>query len=450
MSNITRYEANQFSAVEWYEEVPRKTGRIGLFGILLLLVFFGGFGGWAMFAPLAAAVIAPGSFMAMGQNKIVQHYEGGIIKSLHVEEGDQVAAGTPLVDLDRTAAETRLTELSLRHDRLEAIQARLIAEYEGARAIRFPADLLERESNPKITEILETQRRNFDVSLAKLDNDLKLIEANILALNRRITGHQAQRTALGEQIAILETDFEVKQTLLDRKLLRQGEINALSRALIEGRGQTERIVAEIGESEALIEKYARQRMQTQQAYRQAALDELQDVEAELDSVREQALHARDVLSRTTILAPVSGTVVRLYYHTTGGVIEGGKPILEILPEQAPLMIETMVPSAEIDRVLPGSAATVRLVALNQRTTPMLSGRVGYVSADAVPDKSTGLLREVYIVRVMLPPEELARVHSYRPTPGMPAEILIKTEERTFFQYLTKPIADSMQRAFRED
>lgn len=137
------------------------------------------------------------------------------------------------------------------------------------------------------------------------------------------------------------------------------------------------------------------------------------------------------------------------YNTPGGVIESGKTIAEILPADAPLIIETKLPRTDIDSVKIGQPATVRLVALNQRTTPVLNGTVYYVSADALPDESELMPQEVYLARVRIPPEEIARVRNFAPTPGMPAEVMIETAERTFFEYLSKPITDSMSRAFRE-
>jgi len=166
-------------------------------------------------------------------------------------------------------------------------------------------------------------------------------------------------------------------------------------------------------------------------------------------VREQVRRAENVLLRTEVHAPVSGIVVRLYYHTAGGVIETGRPIAEILPDDAPLIIETLVPRSDIDNVQVGQLATVRLTGLNQRTTPILEGSVDYVSADAVTSGEQAYSREVYVVRVTLTGEELARVSGFSPKPGMPVEIMIKTEERTFAQYIAKPIIDSMARAFRE-
>jgi HlyD family secretion protein len=196
-------------------------------------------------------------------------------------------------------------------------------------------------------------------------------------------------------------------------------------------------------------RYGAQIEQTVSERQSAALDELQLVQSELESVREQVRRAENVLQRSAVVAPVSGTVVTLHYHTAGGVIESGKAIAEILPTGEPLIIEVSVPRTEVDVVQQGQMATVRLTGLNARTTPILEGEVYYVSADAILDRRQEMPQEVYIARVSVSPEQLDRVRGFAPAPGMPAEIMIQTEARTFFQYLIKPITDSMNRAFRE-
>ena len=206
----------------------------------------------------------------------------------------------------------------------------------------------------------------------------------------------------------------------------------------------------MNQSEAEIAKFRQEAVIAVNANKQAALDALETAESDLDSVREQVRGAAEVLERTVIRSPVNGTVVRAYYHTPGGVITTGKPIMEILPADVPLIIEAQVLRTEIDNIKVGEKATVRLTALNQRTTPVLNGQVFYVSADALPVQTQDGTREVYLARVSLPASELARVHNFAVTPGMPAEILIQTAERTFFDYLTKPIRDSMARAFMEN
>ena len=166
-------------------------------------------------------------------------------------------------------------------------------------------------------------------------------------------------------------------------------------------------------------------------------------------MREQYLKAENVLSRADLLAPISGTVVRMYYHTAGGVIEPGRAVAEILPADVPLIVETMISRSDIDSVQIGQEATIKLTGLNQRTTPVLIGKVDYISADAIATGDPASGREAYVVRASMTLEELKRVRHFTPKPGMPVEIMIQTESRSFAQYIAKPIVDSMSRAFRE-
>lgn len=445
------HEDPQDRPQEWYSELPRQVWRIGFLGLVLMVGALGGFGYWAFSAPLAAAVVSQGSFVATGRNKIVQHFEGGIIHDIPVSEGDFVEAGQTLISLDKTAAETNLSELKLRRARLNAMVSRLAAEYEGMESIAFTDRLLRQaERDFNLAQIIDSQRLSFELTREKMENELALIDANISAQKLRIWGYREQRDALNQQISLLEDDHAAKSALFKSGLTRRTEINSLQRALVDAQGQIARLTAEIGESETMIGKYQKQALQTRHAYNQTALDELQAAQAELDSINEQILQAEDILRRTEIVAPVSGTVLRMHYHTPGGVIKGGKEVAEILPMDAPLIIETLVPRTEIDSVHLGQHAFIRLVALNQRTTPVLDGEVFYVSADSIHNTTDVKNPEVYVARINLDPESIAEVPGFIPTPGMPAEILITTQERTFFQYLTKPIVDSMSRAFRED
>ncbi|MEM8788462.1 MAG: HlyD family type I secretion periplasmic adaptor subunit [Pseudomonadota bacterium] len=439
----------QDQSESWYAEVPRSVTRHAIFGFTLMVVAFGGFGAWAFRAPLAAAVIAQGSFVATGQNKIVQHLEGGIIKDILVSEGDVVAAGQTMLRLDETAALANERVLFFRQLRLEATEARLLAEYNEDDRLVFPQYLEAARSHLEIATVLDGQALAFEVAKSALENDIALLERNTAALRIRARGHEAQLTATKAQLAIIEEDLETNHLLMERGLMRQAELNAVRRAKAEAEGQIGRLEAEISEIAEMTEKHAAQIEKARSKYRQSALDELNPIQAELDSIREKARKAQNVLARSDVAAPVNGTVVRLYYHTSGGVIESGKAIAEILPANEPLIVEIQVPRTEIDSVRVGAPATVRLSALNQRTTPVLDGEVFYVSADAITEKTDGVTQEVYVARVRLPPEEIQRVPGFSPTPGMPAEIMVQTAERTFVQYLAKPIKDSMSRAFRE-
>lgn len=435
--------------LEWYADVPRSITKQTQVGLLLIALTFGGFGTWAFTAPLAAAIIAQGSFVASGQNKIVQHLEGGIIKELLVSEGDHVRYDQPLIRLDETAAKATERQLFLRQVRLDAIAARLTAEVTRSAEISYPKDVTDNIDDPEIKPIVDSQKLNFEGARNKLQSEIGLLQQNISAFRFRAEGYQQQHNAVERQLELMKEEYAGKKTLADKGLLRATELKSILRAMADAEGQIGRLAAEVSETGAEIIKLEQQIQQAEDAYKQAALDQLQNLEGDLDTVREQLRQAQSVLNRVTINAPVAGTIVRMYYHTSGGVIESGKPILEILPSEVPLVIEALISRSDIDNVRVGQSAAVRLSALNRRTTPVLNGQVIYVSADALPDNSGPAPREIYVARISLPMSEIARVHNFTPTPGMPAEVLVQTEERTFFRYLTKPIADSMSRAFME-
>ncbi|MTI02209.1 HlyD family type I secretion periplasmic adaptor subunit [Roseibium sp. RKSG952] len=445
MNELVRVED---SAV-WYSEVPRSINRLVFIGIIMLIVCFGGFGVWSFRAPLAAAVIAQGSFVATGRNKIVQHLEGGIIEDILVTEGEAVQAGQILMTLDQTSAEANERELFIRKIRLQAMVERLLAEYGEQEKLTFSNDLVEASDDVEVMTILDSQRLSFEVSRKTLLNDIALLERNMEALKIRASGFEAQLSSMQRRQDILQEEYDTKNSLFEKGLVRKGDLNTIRRVQAEADGQLARLKAETAEVNQMLLKYEEQISRTRSAYREAALDELGVIEADLESVREKARQARSVLDRAVVRAPVTGTVVRLHYHTPGGVIETGEQIAEILPADAPLIIEAQIPRTEIDSVVTGQNATVRLVALNQRTTPVLSGEVFYVSADALLEEAAGVPQEVYLARISLTPDEMERVRGFVPTPGMPAEIMIQTEERTFAAYIAKPVVDSMSRAFRE-
>ena len=433
-----------------YDRVPRSVRGHMIFGLTLLVLSFGGFGAWAFRAELSAAVMAPGSFVATGRNKIVQHLEGGIIRELPVSEGDAVTAGQTLVSLDRTAAIANQRELKLRRARLEAISARLRAEYTGAETLTFAGFLTENSDEPAFAAIMGEQAAAFGAARARLDGEIVLLQSNIVASTSRIGGYEGQLAAVETQLALLHDDHEAHDLLLQRGLVRRSEVNTLARAIADGEGEAGRLKSLIAETREDVHKAKSEIEHALNRHAQTALDESQGIEAELDSVREQSLKAQDILARAQISSPVSGTIVRMYYHTPGGVIEAGKPIMEILPRDAPLIVETQIARADIDALEIGQKAAVRLSSLNQRTTPVLEGTLVYISADALTTQSDGVAQEISIARIDLAPAELQRITGFNPTPGMPAEVMIETSARTFAEYLIKPIEDSLSRAFRED
>jgi HlyD family secretion protein len=443
----TKEEAGQ---VEWYSEVPRSIRLHSFSGLAILLASFGGFGYWAATAPLSAAVIAQGSFVATGNNKIIQHLEGGIIKDLMVNEGDVVHEGDVLLTLDPTAATANERALTLRRLRLETVTSRLKAEAQGVSQFAIPDTVKLQASDPDVQAIIQSQNIIFHSRLEKLEEQLDLIDKNIASLDFRNKGYAGQRQAFVTQLDLLTEEQTSRQKLADAGVMRRTDLLAIQRAVADAMGELARLDSEINESESQVAKYRQEAVIAINANKQSALDALETAESDLESVREQAREASEVLGRTVIRSPVGGTVVRAYYHTAGGVITTGKPIMEILPNNVPLIIEAQVLRTSIDQLHEGETAAVRLSSLNRRTTPVLDGKVFYVSADSIQeDGASAAQRDVYVVRVQISPEELQRIPGFHPVPGMPADVLIATSHRTFFEYLAKPVVDSMSHAFKE-
>ena len=431
----------------WYQDVPRSGRKPVLMGFALLAVGVAGFGAWAATAPIEGAIVAPGVFVATSQNKIIQHLEGGIIKEILVREGDRVAKGQTLIRLDETQPKAELRRLMLRQVLLRATAARLAAEAEEKDQLVFPEDILASD-NPDVKIILETQQLIFSTRKQKIIKELAVHEQSIASYQERIRGEQARLESSRTQLALIEEELAGKKRLFDQGLVRKPEYFALQRAFATVKGEIGRATAEIADNEERIRGVQEQIERVKKIAVQSALEELHGISGELRDIRERIIAAETVLSRIEVKAPVHGIVVKLNYHTPGGVVKPGNDILALLPLDDELVIEARVRPQDIDDLVSGQDATVRLTALSQRVTPMIPGKVIYVSADALPNEK-GQGDNVYITRVKLDAAAAAAVENFVPTPGMPAEVYIRTGERTFFQYLMQPIIDTMTRAFRE-
>ncbi len=437
----------------WYDSLPRSTKLPTAGGILIMAVGLMGFGVWGNLAPIAGAVVASGVFVATGQNKIVQHLEGGVIREIYVREGDVVEPGQVLVDLDDTAARAELQRLFLRRVRLSAIDARLQTEMREEPEIQWPEDVAAAlMASPGVRDIIGSQQMTFTARRNNMNSDIKGIDESVKALEERIQGSRIQLDAVKRQIVLLEEEIETKQQLLQTGLVRKPELMVLQRSKANLEGEVGRIMGDIGDAKERIARAYEQINGVRKTAIKTAVEQMHEVQGELADVRERMLSAKGVLDRVRITAPVRGVVVKLRYHTHGGVVEAGKNIMELLPLKDELIIEARLRPQDIDSVKQGQKATVRLTALSQRITPMISGEVIYLSADTLADEKKSQQvgpTDIYLVRVKLNTEETKTIPDFSPTPGMPAEVYIKTAERTFFQYLVKPIHDSMSRAFRE-
>ncbi len=288
-------------------------------------------------------------------------------------------------------------------------------------------------------------------------NEEEVLRKEIAGLSELIGGYQAQLAGVEERLALFTEELKAKKSLLDRQLSRKTEVFALQRAEAGVSGERGELIARIADSKEKIARAEQQIAQIRSAAMQKAVEELREAETQRDDVVEQIRAEQDVLNRLDVRAPVRGVVVKLNHHAQGAVVAPGSVILELLPVNDALIIEARVKPSDITHVKEGQEALVRLTAFNQRLTPVINGRVLYVSADTVSEQETPrslsaqpVQANSFIVRVELDEKDARhKVEGFRPTPGMGADVYIKTGQRTFAEYLLRPLLDSLSRGFRE-
>ena len=441
----------------WQRHVPNGIRRPTMFGLVIIAAWICGFAIWAAMAPLDGAVVASGSFVATGQNKQVQHLEGGIIRDMLVREGDLVHAGQILVRLDDTPAKSKLRRLVLREYRLLTMQARLEAQIDLQEDFVLPEPLAARAKDPEVAQIFARQKMELKARRQNQADEEQVLRKEIAALKESIGGYAAQTTSVEQRLALFTEELKDKKSLLDRQLARKTEVMALRRAEADLAGSRGELLGRIADSRERIARSEQQITELRSSAMQKTIEELRQTETELDDVREQIGASRDILERIDVRSPDRGIVVRVNYHSNGAVVAPGAIILELLPVDDKLIIEGRVNPNDISHVQDGQEALVRLTALNQRLTPVIAANVVYVSADAIADQQqqqqanlVPFHHQSYIVRVKLDEDDVRKkIGDFSPTPGMPADVYIKTGERTFFEYMLRPLLDSFSRAFRE-
>lgn len=426
--------------------------RTSLVGPSLLLLAttglgLGGFMAWAGTAPLAGAVVAPGHIAAQGENQKVQHLEGGIVQTLHAREGDRVAAGQPLITLDPTIVQSNLLRARKVMAGFRIEEARLVAEQSGLDEPRFPADLLA-DPDPEIREAIATKQQEFATRRSMMRNEVQILTDRIAGLEQEIKGNEAQRAATQRQVGFVREELKGVDSLFEKGYARQDRLFLLRRTEADLDGRDGALLSAIGRARQSVAEVRQQIEKVGHDRRTEAAIRLSELRGRMGEVREQIRAGESVLSRIVIRAPSDGVLVRASANTIGAVVTPAQVLFELLPADAELVVDARLQPAEVDSVRPGQRADVRLSALNQRITPVVKAHVSYVSADTLTDEATRQL--YYRVRLVIEPDQLPASQHAMIVPGMPAEALITTAERTMLEYLFRPILDSMARSFREE
>ena len=429
--------------------VPAKGDfhRYAMLGYASIALVFGGFGIWASFAPLDRAAVASGQVSVSGDHKVVQHLEGGIIQEILVKETQQVKEGDLLFRLQPIGAQANTDILRKQMDVALAEQARLVAEQSNAAAIAFPEGVLARRAVPETSMAIADQQRQFTEHRDTLANQINILNSQIAQQQQELAGHDRRRAALTDQLQSYTTEMNNVRPLLDKGFYPRNKFLEMDRerARIEGDlGQAQADVARLSHS---IEQTKLQIEQAQQKNQSDISQQLDTARAKLSDLREKLLIAEDVLRRVDIRAERDGIVMNVKVHTVGAVVKPGDTLAEIVPVGEGVDVMAHVSPRDIESVAVGQKAEVRFPNFSSRKTPIILGKVQSVSADAIIDDATK--QTYYSARIVidystLPPEVADHI-----LPGMQADVLISTGERTVLEYLVGPLMNALSKTFRE-
>jgi HlyD family secretion protein len=410
-------------------------------------VLVGGFGTWAVLSQITGAGIASGRVEVDQNRQIVQHPDGGVVSEILVKEGDTVALGDLLIRLDPEELQSELAVVEGQLFEVLARRARFEAERDGADALRFDP-LIAESDNPVAAELMEGQERLFEARLESAQAETDQLSKRRDQISDQIVGIEAQQASTAEQLRLIELELADQQILLDRGLAQATRVLALQREMANLTGQAGELTAAVAQAESRITETEIEILRIETTRREDSITRLRDLqfnEIEL-SERRRALITQ--LERLDIRAPVSGIVYGMQVFAPRSVVRPADPVLFLIPQDRPLVITTQVEPIHIDQIFPGQEVTVRFSAFDQRRTPELMGRITLISADAFQDEASQI--SYYRAQVELLPGEIDRLPAEMSLlPGMPVEAFIRTDERSPFDYLAKPLADYFARAFRE-
>ena len=417
-----------------------------VFASMVMALLIGGVGGWAAMANLSGAVIAPGSLVVERNVKKVQHSYGGIVSEISVKNGDRVEAGHILVRLDPTQIRAELGIVESQLTELVARSARLKSERDNhPEMAALPAGFTDRSDDAKQAAAGET--RLFEENKRTRESQKQQLALRVEQLEEEIRGLTAQREAKNGELTLIQRELGEIRKLHQKKLTPVSRVYAMEREEKRLSGEHGGLTAQIARARGQISEINVQILSVDENARVQAQRELRTIEAKLSELAEREVAARDRLNRIDLRAPQGGVVHELAVHTVGGVITAAEQVMLIVPEEDDLTIQARVAPVDVDQVIVGRMAKLRLSAFNQQQTPELDGRVVHVSADVTTDPQTG--QTYYIARIAMDEKSRRTVDDLTLVPGMPVEVFMSTGERTALSYLIKPFTDQMNRAFRE-
>ncbi|WP_439530892.1 HlyD family type I secretion periplasmic adaptor subunit [Pannonibacter sp.] len=417
-------------------------------GYVTILMTFGVFGGWAMTAPLDSAIIAHGVLSVESSRKVVQHLEGGIVREVLVKDGDRVKKDQVLVRLSPVQAQANVSMIRTRLEIARAEEARLQAERTNSEDVAFPEDLLASD-DPRVKFALQGQRNLFMDRVSVRDSQINILKSKMEQLRQQASGLELQRDSAKREVKLIEDEVSRLKDGEGKGVVSANRLSAFQREAAQLEGSYGRLITEIARVNEGVGETELEVVRIRQSFSERAATELKEARQQITDLEERNVVAADILERTEIRSEVDGVVQNLAVNTIGGVIRPGDPLMELVPIDDRIVINAQVRPLDIDSIHPGLQAEVRISAFANRYLPTLFGEVEYISPDIIERRGTNA-EPYYLARITVPESTIPEEMLTKLAPGMPAEVILPTGERTMAEYLISPLRDAVRNSMREE
>lgn len=444
-------------AMEGRSEVVQETRAPSVFGIWVLVITFGVFGIWGALAPLDSASHAQGKIILDSKKRIIQHPEGGIVKSILVRDGDEVIKGQTLILLDDTQLRAQKNQYKYKYITSLAEVTRLIAERDGKEEVVFPSELTDDVDDLEVSKAIDNQQKVFDAKKANIASRTALTEKNTAQYTERKNSILPQIEATDKLIAISAEQVETYKKLFAKGNLNKADLQNAEGRKAEYEGRKGDLLAKLAETEQQILQSHIALQNDKDKQFEETVSQLKAAQAELSRDNEALKDITERLNRTIITAPEAGVVSNIYEKLSPqGTIQQQQPLMEIIPQDDELIIEAKIRADDISVVRVGQLSRVRLTAYRARVVPVLEGKVISLSADAVVadglELQTGVPPLYYKARIKIDQENLKKISDLKGVvlyPGMGVDVMIIVGTRTMLKYLMDPITMTLDHAFKE-
>lgn len=432
-------------AIDTSDAFSRQVKAAGLMVVAFLLLFTA----WAALAPVSGAVVAGGAIKVDMNRRTLQHQEGGIVKELLVRDGQRVRAGQPLLVLQDLRTDASADFTLSQYDGELIRSARLNAEKLLAGAISYPEELNSRRNDPRLRKLLERENFLFQTRRQALDQQVTILERQTQQSRDEAAALRQKVEAEAASLQLQRDELKANENLVAQGFVSATRIMAFKRAVMDYESRLRNDQAELAAAEQKASDLQFRGAMLRNQYTEAAAGELKESTAKLVELEERLRPLRDAAQRLTVTAPVAGEIVGLRVNAAGGVVAPREPLLDIVPDAAKLIIEARVAPENAQQVSARAIADVRLTGYKARLTPTVRGVVTYISSDRLVERTANGESPYFLTHVEIDPAELEKAGGLELRAGMPAEVHIRTLDRTPLQYLLDPLSAFFSRGLRE-